>query len=73
MVRVRFEGRRYDLLEYELDVTVAASDREIKEELARFFQVRPGRLRDYIVDRSPCGHLSIRPEADSAAAVETQA
>jgi hypothetical protein len=65
MVRVRFEGRSYDLLEYELDVTVTMTDREIKENLARFFFVRADRLRDYTVDRSPSGHLDIRPEADS--------
>jgi hypothetical protein len=63
MVRVHFEGRSYDLVEYELDVTVAMTDREIKEHLARFFAVRADRLRDYVVDRSPSGHLTIRPVA----------
>ena len=62
MVHVRFEGRSYDLVEYELDVTVTMTDREIKENLARFFDVRSERLRDYVVERSLNGHLTIRPE-----------
>ena len=63
MVRIRFEGRSYDLLEHELDVTATMTDHEIKARLARFFAVRADRLRDYIVDRAPSGHLTIRPEA----------
>lgn len=63
MVHIRFEGRSYDMVEHELDVSIMMADHEIKEQLARFFDVRPDRLRDYVVDRSPSGHLIIRPEA----------
>ena len=61
MVRIHFEGRSYVLGEHELDVSEEMTDREIKQQLARFFPVRPDRLRDYRVDRSPSGHLSVRP------------
>lgn len=68
MVRVRFEGRRYDMVEYELNVSAAMTDREIIEQLARFFDVRTERLRDYVVERSRSGHLDVRPNAASGSA-----
>ncbi len=63
MVHVRFEGRSYDFSEQQLDLTPGMSDAEIKERLARQFEVGPERLQSYIVDRGPSGDLIVRPEA----------
>jgi hypothetical protein len=63
MVRIHFEGRSYDLFEYELDVIPSMTDHEIRRQIARFFAVRADRLRDYIIDRAPNGHLTVRPES----------
>lgn len=64
MVRVRFEGRRYDMVEYELNVSAEMTDREIITQLARFFDVRAERLSGYLVKRSASGHLEVRPDGD---------
>ena len=39
------------------------SDAEIKEQLARHFDVGSKRLEFYVVDRTPNGDLIVRPEA----------
>ncbi len=63
MVHVRFEGRSYDFSEQQLDLGVAMNDAEIKERLARHFEVEWVRFKDYVVDRGPSGDLIVRPEA----------
>ncbi|HZP80656.1 MAG TPA: hypothetical protein VFB21_03375 [Chthonomonadaceae bacterium] len=63
MVHVRFEGRSYDLTEWQLNLTPDMNDAEIKERLARHFDVEQRRLASYVVDRAPEGNLIVRPEA----------
>lgn len=63
MVHVRFEGRSYDFTEQQLDLGTGMSDTQIKERLARHFEVSLDRWKDYIVDRGPRGDLIVRPEA----------
>ena len=66
MIYVRFEGRSYDFSEQQLELTPGMSDAEIRERLARHFEVGRERLSDYIVDRGPNGDLVIRPEESTA-------
>lgn len=63
MVRIRFEGRSYDLGEAQLGVAAHMSDIEIKERLAQHLDVSPRSFRAYVVDRGPNGDLVIRHEA----------
>jgi hypothetical protein len=63
MVHVRFEGRSYDFTEQQLELGTAMSDVEIKERLARQFEVGLERFKSYVVDRGPSGDLIVRPEA----------
>lgn len=63
MIHVRFEGRSYDFTERQLDLTTGMSDVEIKERLARQFEVGQDRFQTYVVDRGPGGDLIVRPEA----------
>jgi hypothetical protein len=63
MIHVRFEGRSYDFTERQLDLAAGMSDTEIRERLARHFEVGFDRLKSYIVDRGPSGDLIVRPEA----------
>jgi len=63
MVHIRFEGRSLDVAERDLDVRAGMDDAEIKQRLAQHLDVRPDRLRPYIVDRPATGHLIVRPEA----------
>ena len=39
------------------------NDTEIKERLARYFEVEGKRFAAYVVDRAPNGSLIVRPEA----------
>jgi len=63
MVHVRFEGRSYDYTEQQFELGTAMSDVEIKERLARHFEVGLERFKSYVVDRGPSGDLIVRPEA----------
>jgi hypothetical protein len=63
MVHIRFEGRSYDLTERQLDLMAGMGDDEIRERLARHFEVGRDRFKGYVVDRGPGGDLIIRPEA----------
>jgi hypothetical protein len=63
MVHVRFEGRSYDLKEAQLELGAGMNDREVKERLARHFEVGLDRFHDYVIDRGPSGDLIVRPEA----------
>ncbi len=63
MVHVRFEGRSYDLSEQDLRLTPGMGDADVKERLARRLEIRPERLKDYVVDRVANGNLIVRPEA----------
>ncbi|MDY7014921.1 MAG: hypothetical protein SVX43_15260 [Cyanobacteriota bacterium] len=63
MVHIRFEGRSYDLRETQLNLVAGMNDTQVKERLARHFDVHINRLHDYVVDRRPSGDTIVRPEA----------
>ena len=64
MVHIRFEGRSYDLTERELDLAAPGlSDAEVKERIARHFDVERARFDSHTIDRAPNGNLIVRPEA----------
>jgi hypothetical protein len=63
MVHIRFEGRSYNVEEKQVGFTAGMSDAEIKERLARHFEVAADRFTEYVVDRRPSGDLIVRPEA----------
>ncbi len=63
MVHVRFEGRSFDLTRRELGLNGHGHDNDVKDRLARHFEVSPERFRPYVVERRPNGDLIVRPEA----------
>ncbi len=63
MVHIRYEGRSVDISEAQLRVNAGMSDAEIKERIARHFDVRAKKLEFYVIDRTPNGDLVVRPEA----------
>lgn len=63
MVHIRFEGRSLDLNERDLELTTGMTDADIKARIARRLEVRPEKLRSYVVDRPASGNIVIRPEA----------
>lgn len=63
MVHVRFEGRSFDFTEGQLGLQMVTSDQELKERLARRFDVSPESLKPYVVDRTARGDMIVRPEA----------
>jgi hypothetical protein len=63
MLHVRFEGRSYDLTPQQLELRPNMSDKDIKQHLARHFNIAVNRLSEYVVDRTENGDYIIRPEA----------
>jgi hypothetical protein len=63
MVHIRFEGRSLDIPETQLGIITGMNDLAVKEQVSRHLDVNANRLSAYVVDRSPCGDLIIRPEA----------
>lgn len=63
MVHIRYDGRSVDVTEAQLRVDPGMSDREIKEHVARHFDIGPKQLESYVVDRTPHGDMIVRPEA----------
>ncbi len=62
-LHVRLEGRSWDLLLSDLDVGALSADSEIRQALARYFDVPVGKFNAYIVERHANGNLTVRPEA----------
>ncbi|MGE0492256.1 MAG: hypothetical protein AB7S38_23795 [Vulcanimicrobiota bacterium] len=62
-IHVRFEGKSFDLDGRNLSLNTQASDREIRNSLARYLEVEVGRFQDYVIDRRPSGAVVVRPEA----------
>jgi hypothetical protein len=63
MVHIRYDGRSFDVSEEQLRVHAGMNDREIKQQVARHFDVGAKQLDFYVVDRTPNGDLIVRPEA----------
>ncbi|MBD0369991.1 MAG: hypothetical protein ICV60_04095 [Pyrinomonadaceae bacterium] len=63
MVHIRYDGRSVDVSEAELRVHTGMNDAEIRERVARHFDIGPRQLEFYVVDRTPSGDMIVRPEA----------
>jgi len=63
MVHIRYDGRSVDITEEQLRVKASMSDAEIKDRVARYFDVGLKQLEFYVIDRTPKGDLVVRPEA----------
>lgn len=63
VLHARFDGRSFDVALSDLDLGDAATDRQIKQALARHLDVNEAKLNDYFVDRHVNGNLTLRPEA----------
>lgn len=63
MVHIRYDGRSVDVSEEQLRVHSRMSDEQIKEHVAGHFNLGPGKLESYVVDRTPHGDMIVRPEA----------
>ncbi len=62
-LHVRFEGRSWDFALAELDLGNMSSDDDVRNALARHFDVPVGKFRAYVVERHANGNLTVRPEA----------
>jgi hypothetical protein len=62
-VHVRYDGKSYDLPFGDLDVSAGMSDDDVRQALARHFDVSPARFRAYVVERHRTGNITVRPEA----------
>ena len=62
-LHLRYDGKSYDLPLAELDVSSSVSDDDVREALARHFDVSPAKFRAYVVERHRTGNLTVRPEA----------
>lgn len=63
MVHIRFEGRSYDLAEGQINLAANMNDNQIKDLLARHFEVARDRFRSYVIDRTTNGDIIVHPEA----------
>lgn len=63
MVHIRFEGRSYDVSPERLGVKIGTDDRSLLASLARFLDVAPKRLANYVIDRRPNGNVIVHPQA----------
>lgn len=62
-LHIRFEGQSWDLLCRELDIGQMSSDDQIRQAVAGFFDVAPGKFRAYVIERHDNGNITVRPEA----------
>ncbi|HEX7900356.1 MAG TPA: hypothetical protein VF950_21490 [Planctomycetota bacterium] len=62
-VHVRYDGKSYDLTLEDLMLKANMSDDDVREALARHFDVSPREFRPYVVERHRTGNLTVRPEA----------
>lgn len=62
-VHVRYDGNSYDLPFEDLVITETAADDDVREALARHFDVSPDTFRAYVVERHRKGNITVRPEA----------
>jgi len=62
-VHVRYDGKSYDLTFEDLALAAGASDDDVREALARHFDVSPKTFRAFVVERHRTGNITVRPEA----------
>ena len=62
-LHVRFEGRSWDIACQELDIGQVSGDDQIRQAVAGFFDVAPGKFRAYVIERHGNGNMTVRPEA----------
>ena len=62
-VHVRYDGKSYDLPFGDLAVTARDSDDDVREALARHFDVSTATFRAFVVERHRTGNITVRPEA----------
>ena len=63
VLHVRYGGRSIDVPLANLDLSRQSSDREVKQRLAEYLEVRTRDLVGLVLDRHPNGNLTLRPEA----------
>ena len=63
MVHIRFQGQSYRLEANALDIGSLSSDNEVKQALARHFEVPVTKFAAYVVERHDNGNITVRPEA----------
>jgi hypothetical protein len=62
-LHIRFEGQSWDLLCQDLDIGQLSADQEVRQAVAGYFDVAPGRFQAYVVERHANGNMTVRPEA----------
>ena len=62
-VHVRFEGQSWEIAFGVLDIGDLSPDRDVRQALARYFEVPVRKLAPYVVERHANGNITIRPEA----------
>ena len=62
-VHVRYDGKSYDLPFEDLAVSAQDSDEDVREALARHFDVAVATFRAFVVERHRTGNITVRPEA----------
>jgi len=62
-VHVRYGGKSYDLPFEDLAVSARDSDDDVREALARHFDVSTETFRPFLVERHRTGNITVRPEA----------
>jgi hypothetical protein len=63
VVHVRFEGQSWDIAFSVLDLGDLSSDQDVRQALARYFDVPVGKFAPYVVQRHANGNITVRPEA----------
>lgn len=63
VVHVRFEGQSWDITFGVLDIGDLSADRDVRQALARYFDVPVRKLVPYVVERHANGNITVRPEA----------
>lgn len=63
MIHIRFQGQSWRIEARELDISTLSSDAEVKQALARHFEVPVAKFAAYVVERHENGNMTVRPEA----------
>lgn len=63
MVHLRVNGKSEDLPLEGLGLGRYVSPNEVKTAVARYMEMPPGNLKDYVVELHPSGNVTVRPQA----------